>query len=142
MTTATVKKTFKDLIIIDGMIALVYQENPALKMSKFGYAYNKFAEKNYYPKLKEFQQALADIRINYALEDKETKEVLMDDVKKNPRGYKYDREGLKKVIKAEDALSMEWDEKEVKIEPYFCKKENLPKLSEGQKELLKGTIIE
>jgi len=78
-----------------------------------------------------------DVRIDNAMEDAKTKEVL-----RNPddtRGFKYTKEGLKKVIEQENELTEKWDTKEIEVEPYIV--ESLPPLSEGQRELLVGILI-
>jgi hypothetical protein len=134
------KKTFKELVEIDSFIGNLYKENKELELSKFGYCYKRFAEKSYYNVLKEYQQKIQDIRIDCALENNDTKAVITDN--DNPRGYKYTKEGLKKVSREENKLSEEWDLKEFDIEPFFCKEENIPLLTEGQREKLLGVIIE
>lgn len=133
------KKTFKQLVEIDSIIGNMYEKNDKLELSKFGYAYKRFAEKNYYPHLKEYQQKIQDARIDKALEDSETKAIITD--KENPRGYKYNKEGLKNLIKEENRLSDEWDIKEFEIESFYCKEENLPELSDEQREKLTGILI-
>ena len=131
-------KTFKELQSVDELIGNLYQKDAKLKDTKFGYAYKIFSEKNYVPVIKEFQEALASIRINNALEDKNTKEILVD--RANPRGYKYSKEGLNACIAQERKIEKEFDEKVIEITPYFCKV--LPELTEEQVEQLKGLIIE
>lgn len=139
MKTEMIKKTFKELMEIDEFIGTLYTEKPELKNSKFGYSYKRFAEKNFYPLLKKFREELLDIRIDNALEDEKTKEIIADDL--NPRGYKYNKEGLKKLVIAERILEEEWFNKEIKVEPYICKKENLPELNIIEKEMLLGVLI-
>lgn len=132
-------KTFKELSEIDIMIGGLYSKTPELKDSKFGYAYKRFAEKNYYPVNKEYGLVISDVRIDNALEDEKTKAILTSD---KGRGFVYSKEGMRAVIKAESELEKKWDIKEIEIEPFIVKEENLPELNEEQKELLKGVLIE
>lgn len=111
------KKTFKELGQIDNMVGKLYKKHEKLERTKFGYAYKRFADKNFYPNVEKYQQELGMIRIDNAMEDKETKEVMVD--RTNQRGFKYTKEGLKNCIKAEIKLNNEWDEKEIDIEPYM-----------------------
>lgn len=135
-----ITRTFKELKEIDVMIGRMYKEDTELRDGKFGYGYKRFAEKNFYPKNKEYFQELSDVRIDNALVDEKTKALLIDS---NPlsRGFQYDKEGLKALMKAERVLEDKWDNKVVEIEPYIVKKEDLPKLTEVQKEALKGVLI-
>ncbi len=136
------KKTFKKLRELDEMIGGLYARNVNLKESKFGYAYKRFAEKNYFPVYKQYVELLTDIRIDNALEDPTTKALRYDD-RPNSRGFAYSKEGLKKVIKAENELEKRWDEKEFEVEPFYVAPENLPPtLTEDQKEMMNGLLIE
>ncbi len=135
-----IKKTFKELSELDNMIAVMYAGDENLKNTKFGYAYKRFAEKNYYSVLKEYNEKLVDIRIDHALTDEVTKALLTTD---KGRGFEYDKEGLKATIKEESKLEKEWDVKEFEVEPFFCKAEFLPKeLTDEQEEMLDGILIE
>lgn len=134
----TIKKTFKELSEIDSVMASIYEKNPEYKDGKFGYAYKRFAEKNWYPVLKEYQNEILDIRIDNALTDEKTKAILTTE---KGRGFEFDKEGLKAVLKAERELEKKWDIKEFEVEPYICKKENLIELTDEQKDLLKGILI-
>ena len=131
-------KTFKELQAIDQMIGFLYEQDQKLKNTKFGYAYQKFFKKNYEPALKEFQNKIFDIRLDNAMEDKITKEVLKD--KDSPRGFKFTKEGLKKCVEQERSLIEEFDKKEIEVTPQFSS--YVPELTEEQKELLTGLIIE
>lgn len=135
------KTTFKKLQEIDSVVAGLYTKNPTLKEGKFGYAYKRFYEKNYEKVLEEYRAELADIRIDNALEDEKTKAILKD-LDSRGRGFQYSKESLKAVLKAERGLDEKWNAKEIEVEPFFIKPENLPELTENQVELLKGTIIE
>lgn len=134
------KKTFLELNEIDQSVSLLYKNNDKLRDTKFGYAYKKFYEKNFHKLNKKLQEELQDVRIENALEDDKTKEILKDE--ESFRGYKYSKEGLKLVVKSEREILSKYEAMEVEIEPYFCKKESLPELTEYQVELFKGCIIE
>ncbi|MEK6882279.1 MAG: hypothetical protein AABY22_21855 [Nanoarchaeota archaeon] len=132
------KKTFKKLREIDFVIGELYRANDSLRNTKFGYAYKRFVEKNYKPLFSELQEKVSIIRIDNALEDEKTKEILIDN---NPlsRGYKYSREGLKKCIEQENKIVKEYDVKEVDVEPFISS--FVPKLTEEQEDTLKGFLI-
>ena len=134
-----VTKTFRELQEVDLLVGSLYEKKPELKDSKFGYAYKRFIEKNYVTHLREFQHQLNDVRIDNAMEDPKTKEVLRDPT--NTRGFRYTKEGLKKVIEQENDITEKWDTKEIEVEPYVCPVESLPPLTDSQKELLVGILI-
>jgi hypothetical protein len=132
-------KTFKDLQEIDSLVGSLYKKNPTLEHSKFGYAYKRFSDKNYLPMVKDFQEELGNVRIDNALEDEKTKEILID--RMNVRGYKYSKEGLKKVILEEKAIIEKFDLKGIEIVPFISKV--VPEdLTEDQSEMLKGVVLE
>ncbi|MFA5197693.1 MAG: hypothetical protein WC437_04730 [Patescibacteria group bacterium] len=131
-------KTFKDLQDIDLLVSNLYSKDKTLEKSKFGYAYKRFIEKNYMPAIKEMQEKLSDVRINNALEDKNTKEILI--TKENSRGFKYSKEGLKKCVAEERKTVDEFEKKEIEIIPFISS--YVPEgLSEEDKELLTGLVI-
>ena len=131
--------TFKQLQEIDQMMGELYQTKPNLKESKLGYAYKRFSDKNYLPVVRNFQDELSIVRIENALEDPITKEILSD--KTNVRGYKYSKAGLKECILAEKRIIDEWDTKELEIKPFYTK--DIPEgLTEEQIILLKGVLFE
>lgn len=132
------KKLFKDLQEIDNLVGQFYQQHPEYRQSKFGYAYKRYSEKTYAPIVSEFRDELQAIRIENALEDKSTGEILTD--ASNNRGYKYSKEGLLGVIKAENVLMEKYNLKEVEIIP-FVTKECPEELSDELKEMLKGVIL-
>lgn len=133
-----IKVIFKQLQELDFAVSQLYARNPSLKQSKFGYSYNRFFKKNYEKPLKEFQEAIVDVRIDNALVDEKTQEILTDQT--NPRGYKYSKEGLKKVIKDENKIIAEWQDRQVEVEPFFSP--FVPEeLTEGERELMVGLII-
>lgn len=132
------KKNYRQLNEMDQIIGGMYKVNPSLKDTKFGYAYKRFCEKYYVPLLKERNEKLVLIRVDNALEDPTTKEILRDDT--HERGFKFDREGLKKCIKSEIKMAEEFDLKEVEIEPIFSS--FVPEgLTEEQKEIFAGCIL-
>ena len=120
-------RTFKELMTIDSMIASLYREDKELEKTKFGYAYKRFADKNLKLVFKEYQDELGIIRIDNALEDEKTKEVLIDD-RPHGRGFKYSKEGLKNLIKEEYSLLETYEEKIIEVQPYVSTYEpkNLP----------------
>ena len=134
-----ITKTFEELLIIDAMLGSLYQEFPKLRDSKFYYAYKRFYEKNIKKIQKEYIDELTDVRINNALEDKETKAILTD--QKSNRGYLYSKDGLKKVIKDEKKVENKFFEKVVEIEPYFMTTPVPSEVSQELTEMLTGLII-
>lgn len=132
-------KTFKELQKIDNMVAELYRDNATLEKTKFGYAYKRFAEKNYYPKAREYNEAIQLLSVDNALEDTTTGEILVD--RANLRGFKFSKQGLKSVMKQENDLQKVWDAKEFEVEPYISS--YIPKeLTEEQFEMLKGIVLE
>lgn len=134
-------KTFKELQDADMIVGGLYQKNPDLKNSKFGYAWKRFTDKNYVPMVKEFNEDLAGIRVDHALEDANSKEILID--RMNPRGFKYSKEGLKAVMKAEKELEATYNAKEIEITPYVTTAipEEVEALGDEQKEVLTGLVL-
>lgn len=132
------QRTFNDLQNIDNIVGRIYQRIPTLQESKFGYAYKRFSEKNIIPAFKEYNNLITDIRVEHALEDEKTKEVLTD--KTSNRGFKYSKEGLKKVIAAERELMDSFGEKAFDVEPYIAA--YVPEdLTEEEREVLAGILI-
>lgn len=134
-------KTFKEFEELDKIVASIFIKNEKLRGSKFGYTWNRLCQKNYFSVAKEFNEKLADIRIEYALEDEKTKEILID--KLNPRAYKYSKDGLKNCVKAERDMIKEFDSKEIEYEPYFCTSlpEEITSLPEEIFNMFVGLII-
>lgn len=132
-------KTFKELQEVDNLVAGLYRRMPKLAETKFGYAYKRFSDKIYVPVVKEFQAELEKVRVDAALEDTTTKEILID--RMNPRGFKYSKAGLKQVIFEEKKILEQWDEKPIEIVPFlsvFVPDE----LTEFEIELLRGIVID
>ena len=133
-------KTYKDLQNIDEVVGGLYRKDPTLEQTKFGYAYKRFVEKNYIPVMKELRELLVNARIDLAMEDPKTKEVLTDP---NPqsRGFRYDKEGLKAIIQKEKEIMAEFDKKEIEVTPFISS--FVPEgLTDEDKEMLKGCVIE
>lgn len=132
-------KTFKDLQDIDQVVGALYQKFPTIKETKFGYAYKRYVDKNYAPLVRDFNEELSALRVDHALEDPNTKEVLID--RMNPRGYKYNKANLKQLMYDEKKLAEKWDAKEVEVKPFisvFVPDE----LSAEDVELLRGVVID
>lgn len=134
-------KTFKELQEADQVVGGLYQKNAELKNSKFGYAWKRFTDKNYVPVVREFNEDLAALRVNHALEDKSTGEILID--RMNPRGFKYSKEGLLVLMKEERELENKYNSKELDVTPYVTTSipEEVEALPEEQKELLTGLVL-
>jgi len=136
---SNLKRTIKQIKEADQVVGKLYQTTPGLMDSKFGYGWKRFTENNYLPTLKKLQEEVNDARIDNAMEDPITREVLRDQT--NPRGYKYTKEGLKAVIKKENEINDRYDLVEIEVEPYLVAEENLPELTEEQREALVGMVI-
>jgi hypothetical protein len=131
-------KTFKQLQEVDQLVASLYQKDKTLEQSKMGYAYKRFSEKNYFPVVKELQEKLIDIRVDNAMEDPTTKQILKDPT--DQRGFKYSKEGLKKCIEQERKVIDEFNKREIEIIPYISS--FVPEiLTEDNLEELKGLIF-
>lgn len=133
------KKTIKELQEIDSVVGSLYQKDQNLEKTKFGYAYKRFCEINYIPHLKKYEQNILDLRIDNALENPTTKEILIDD-KPGQRGFKYSKEGLKLVIAAERRTTDDFEKMEIEIKPF--RSAHIPEgITEEETELLTGTVI-
>lgn len=132
------KKTFLELQNIDAIVGDLYEMYPNLKKSKFGWAYNRFVEKNVSPTMKERNRKLADMYADNAMEDPRTKEIMLDP---NPlsRGFKFDKVGWPKMIKLEREIMDEFEKVEIEVIPYISS--FVPELADDQREPLTGLII-
>src|SRR5258708_5668304 len=128
-------KTFRELQDLDQLVGGLYARVPTVKDTKFGYAYKRFVEKNYIPTLKDFQEEIATVRVEFALEDDKTKEILID--RANPRGYKYSKAGTKQVMFEEKKVMDKWDTFEIEIKPFISSYVPV-ELNEEEIESLKG----
>ncbi len=102
---------------IDNLVGSLYQENKSIENSKFGYAYKRFVDKNYVPTLTEYNKELVVIRVD----------------------YKYSKQELVNVIKAEDKLQEKYGKIEIEIIPFISV--HVPELSEELKERLTGLVL-
>lgn len=131
------KKTYLQIAEADQLVASLYAKNSTIEKGKFGYAWKRFIEKNYNPIAKELNEKLADNRIENCLTDEKTKEILY-----TPEGnYKFSKEGMKAVVDFSRKIIHEYNLKEFEIIPFIVKQENLPELSEEEKDLLMGLVI-
>ena len=134
------KKTFSELKEIDEVVGALYTKNPKLGDGKFGYAYNKFYEKNVKPINEEIQDKMMDFKIDNAMTDPVTKELLYEKAdERGNKAYKYTKEGMKNLIKDQRKFLKEIQAKSVEIKPYITK--DVPEMTEEQKEALKGCVI-
>lgn len=132
------KKTFKQLQEIDSVVGELYNKDQALRQTKFGYVYKRFCDKFYIPAIKNFNEEINNVRIDHALEDPITKEVISDQTA--PRGFKYSKEGLKGVMAAEKNITIAWETKEIEVEPFISV--YIPQdLTPEQTEILTGVLI-
>ena len=98
---------------------------------------SKFVKKNLNSIFQEYNEGIESIRIENALCDEKTKELLF-----NEKGeYKFSKEGLKNFIAEKKSFVKQWEAKEFEVEPYIAKKE-LPDMNQEQKEILEGILIE
>lgn len=134
-------KTFRELSEIEIMVAQLFMQHPGIAKSKFAYAYKRFHEKNYEPTLKQVRAERQDVYTDLALENPETKELLVD--KESSRGFKFDRKGMKEVLKKERELDQKYENFEIEIEPYIT--EHIPEEVKNHEELysqLTGLLVE
>ena len=136
------KKTYAELREIDEIVGGLYIKNPKTKDGKFGYGYGRFYSKNAKSISEELNEKIMDSRIENAMVDEKTKELLYDlQGGGQNKLYKYTKEGMKKFLEETRKITKEYDEKEIEIIPFFVKEEDLPEMSEEEKELLKGCLI-
>lgn len=129
------KKTFLELNQIDGVIGKLYRKTPELKDSKFGYAYNRFHDKNVKPTQKKLEEEASDLFVEHALEDKETKALLKDE----KGNYKYSKEGQLKLNIDQRKLIEKYETMEIEVEPYISSYS--PAMSDEDFELLEGLVV-
>jgi len=140
MKTETLKKTFEQLKEIDNIVGNLYAKNPKLRDGKFGYAYNKFYTKNIKPILDEVNEEITDCRIENAMTDPTTKELLYDSSRgPEQKLFKYTKEGLKKFNDEVRKITKKYDAKEVEIIPNFTT--DIPEMFDEEKAELKGCLI-
>jgi hypothetical protein len=135
------KKTFEEIKNIDNIVGGLYQKNIKLKDGKFGYAYNRFYAKNIKPTLEEVNEKITDARIENAMTDEKTKELLYDSSRgPEQKLFKYTKEGLIKFNDEVRKITKEYDKKEVEIIPFFTS-EIPTELLDEEKEELKDYLI-
>jgi len=133
------QKTYKELQEIDEVVAAIYQRNPEARKGKFGYAYNRFYSKNIKPIIEEISEKLTDIRVENAMVDEKTKELVYDNTN-GQKLYKYTKEGMIKLLAEQRKINKEYDKKKVEIIPFITK--DIPEdIMEEEKEALKGCLI-
>lgn len=130
------KLNLEQLNEINNVVAELYQKDEHLKQGKFGYAYNKFYEKNTQVLLDELKEAITISNINNALEDEKTKALITDEKGK----YKYSKEGKIALLKEQKAIVEEYYKKEIELTLYLSPVK--PEMTEEQYEVLKGVIVE
>lgn len=136
---ATKKMTFKDMNRFSEVFKGTIQRKEKFMETKLGYAAKRFEEINLIPLYKEYNNELAMVRIDHALTNKETDALMLG---APPRGFQYDKAGMKKVMAAELKIQSDWENREFEVKPYICKKENLPTdLTEEEKEVYDGLIM-
>lgn len=129
------KKTFLELQDIDGVVGKLYQADPTLKDTKFGYAYTRFSSKNYEPAVKKFNEDMQDLAVKHALDDTTTKALLKDD-----RGqYQYSKEGQIAMQKEQRALLVLKNTELIEVEPYLSPLS--PEMTIEQFEILKDVLV-
>lgn len=132
------KKTIGELIEIDSVVGSLYKKNENLENSKFGYAYSRFVKKNLQSYVDSQIEKVYDIRLENAMEDKETGEVIPDN--SSVRGFKFSKESLKKVVSQERKIEKEFLAKEVELELFLTS--YIPEvISEYEKEILSGVVL-
>ncbi len=131
-------RTTKQLEEIDEIVGGAYKRNKELEKTKFGYAYKRFAEKNLYPVMKDLAEKYVDLRLQYAMEDNKTKEVITDPT--SNRGFKYTKSDLQKLIEEERKARTEYEEREIEVEPYIS---NLTPddFDESEIEMMQGLVF-
>lgn len=133
----TIKKTFAELMEIDEIVGVLYTRNPLIRNGRFGYWYTKFYKKNITPITNEIAEKIADNRLDNAMIDKDTNEILYSEDKKS---YRIDKEGQKKVNEFQRAIYKEYNEKEFDIIPQISSEVPVELLDE-EKKVLKGLVI-
>lgn len=130
------KLNLEQLNEINNVVAELYKKDEHLKQGKFGYAYNKFYQKNTQVILDELKEAITISNVNNALEDEKTKALITDEKGK----YKYSKEGKIALLKEQKAIVEEYYKKEIELTLYLSPVK--PEMTEEQYEVLKGVIVE
>lgn len=133
------KKTFNDLMRLDGVVARLLKDNSSLFDTKFGIAYKKHLDKNLSVIMSKRNDGLNDIYLENALTDPTTGAVLFD--KDSELGYKVSKEGFKQIKEDVKEFAAKFDNSEYEVEPIACKE-----LPEGFdvspiKEIVEGLFV-
>lgn len=131
------KKTFKELLEIDNIVSQLYAKNPDLKETKFGNAYKRFFEKNISPTMDKFKNELQDARIDLALEDEKTKQIMKEP--NSVRGYAYSKQGEKDIVAKEREISLKYETQEIAVESFISP--FIPEMGDAYREALFGLVI-
>lgn len=143
------KKTFKEFRELDATVGVLYKKYPKLQETKFGYAYKR-VQKPYSDLVAILMEELQEIEVKNALVDPTTKALLYEenaraDANPNiPKKFKFSKEGKLAQMKESKELGEKYDIKEIDIEPFIVKPEDLPEniiFTEEQKEILGGVLI-
>lgn len=108
---------------------------PNFKNTKFAYAVDKFTKSSLKKPLEEYNEEIAMARVQNALEDEKTKQLIL-----NEKGdYTFSRDGDIALRNATKEISERWATKEIEVTPFIVE---TPDLTEIQKELFKGIFID
>ena len=129
------KKTFAELRDADQLVASLFAKEPALVKSRFGYAWKNFIKKNYDPLFQDFREEIEEARLQNALEDERTHELLLD----AKGGFKFSREGMLNLTREVRKIQKAYDAKVVEIKPVLSPFK--PKLEPEELEMLKGLVL-
>ena len=130
-------KTFEDLKEISEVYGRI--SSPEFLKTKLGYAFKRFYEKSMTPIFTDFNDLLQDIRIDNALTNKDTGEILYQP---DARNFKYTPEALKIVLNKIKEFTREWDKKEFEVKPFICNEiPSIIEFTEEEKVLLEGVIL-
>jgi len=129
------KLTFETIQSLNEEINSLYSDVNFTK-TKLGYAVKRVYNSSLKKIFQEFNDELEDARIDNALTDEKTKEIMYDATGK----YKYSKDGLKAMIARSKEIIAAWDVKEFDIAPYFV--QELPELTQAQAEAFKGIFTE
>lgn len=136
METTKTKMTFKQMVEFNNTWLDLVRKDKKILDTKFAYTVFKFIKINLNSVFDEYNEVLADLHINYALEDKDTKAVITKD---SVRGYEYNKDDLRSLIREERKLEKEWSTKEYEVETIISK--DCPKLNDSQLEVFKGLVL-
>lgn len=125
-----IKIKFEKVLEINSAINKKFLD-PTFENTKFGYACKKFIKKNLLKSFQEFDDENEVLKIEHALIDEKTKEILRDE----KGNYKFSKEETLVLMNLRKSLVEKWNDKEIEVEPYIVS--DLPDLTEEEKELFK-----